>query len=75
MRRLFMVLCAVGLMGSGVPGFAAPAPDTLEVAVTRAPVDPMGDVAGAATDLVVTFRDIDPSVPGIGLLTGGTVSI
>ncbi len=47
----------------------------LDVLVTRAPVDPDGDLVGTPTDLVVTFADIDPTVDGIGLKTGGTVAI
>ncbi len=34
-----------------------------------------GAVAGRATYIVVTFRETDPSVPGIALRAGGTVSV
>ena len=49
--------------------------DELDVSVQRAPVDPDGDLVGAPTDLVVTFRDIDPEVPGVGLREGGSIRI
>ncbi|MDH4117493.1 MAG: hypothetical protein OEX04_19635 [Acidimicrobiia bacterium] len=47
----------------------------LDVSVTRAPVDPDGDLVGTPTDLVITYADLDPSVPGIGMKAGGTVDI
>lgn len=45
------------------------------LSITRAPVAPDGTTAGAPTDFVVTVVDRDPSVPGIGLSTGGTVEV
>lgn len=47
----------------------------LSVTAVRAPVAPDGLTAGAMTDFVVTFRDLDPDVPGIRLLEGGTIRI
>lgn len=63
-----------------VTGGAAPAMaevDTGIVAgVANAPITPDGDVAGAATDLVVTLdTSLDPTVPGRTLLAGKTVKI
>lgn len=47
----------------------------LAISVARAPIVPDGVTAGAPPDLVVTFRDPDPTVPGIGLAAGGTITI
>lgn len=63
-----------------VTGGAAPAlagVDTGIVAgVAKAPITPDGDVAGAATDLVVTLdTSLDPTVPGRTLLAGKTVKV
>ncbi len=43
--------------------------------VDRPPVSPDGTSAGALTDFVITFIDRDPAVDGIGLKSGGTVTI
>ncbi|MGI9597736.1 MAG: hypothetical protein ACR2QK_16350 [Acidimicrobiales bacterium] len=60
---------------SGGTAQAASHDDDLHVTIDRAPVDPDGDRNGAPTDLLVTFRNIDPAVSGVGLKAGGTIQI
>lgn len=43
--------------------------------VAKAPPAPDGTNAGAVTDLVVTFGDLDPAVPGIAIKQGGTIRL
>lgn len=47
----------------------------LPISVARAPIVPDGVTAGAAPDFVVTFRDPDPAVAGVGMEAGGTITI
>ncbi len=47
----------------------------LDVTVTKAPVSGDGTTAGAVTDLVLTFADIDPDTSGIGIKAGGKIEI
>ncbi len=70
-----MLLFSVAAASPSFADAAIGATGQLDVSVARAPVDPDGDLVGTPTDLVVTFADIDPTVAGVGLKTGGTVSI
>lgn len=77
-RALTIALVAVSLLLGVVSAPAAEADDhfrRLSVSVDRASVAPDGDLAGAPTDVVVTFRPIDPSVDGVGLEAGGTIRV
>ncbi len=77
-KRPLVLGCLMALVGTSfapLPAVASHDLDSLEISITRAPVDPDGDVAGTPTDLVVTFRDIDPRIEGVGLKAGGTVEI
>lgn len=78
-RRLpLTILCVVGLIAASFsvnPASADSGADRLRVSVDRAPVTPDGDVAGAPTDLLVTFADPDPTTPGVALKAGGTVRV
>ena len=47
----------------------------LRIGIDKAPVAPDGTTAGAVTDIVVSFADTDPDVPGIALRAGGTISV
>ena len=47
----------------------------LRIDIGLAPVAPDGLTAGAPTDFIVGFEDIDPNVAGVGLKAGGTVRI
>ena len=47
----------------------------LDITIEKAPIDPDGTTAGAVTDIVVTFKDRDPAVDGVEILTGGTVEV
>lgn len=62
------------LMLPGSWAFAA-ADQTLNLSISKAPVAPDGTTAGAVTDFVLSFRDADPSIPGIGFRTGATISL
>ncbi|MEM9656199.1 MAG: hypothetical protein AAGA65_29200, partial [Actinomycetota bacterium] len=71
---LSIVVCFCLLVSTGAAAVSADT-DELRILIDRAPVDPDGDVAGAPTDLLLTFRDIDPTVEGIGLKAGGTITV
>ncbi|HEX6335960.1 MAG TPA: hypothetical protein VFZ85_03335 [Jiangellaceae bacterium] len=86
MRRSLPVAVAILLLvGATVPAAARAGSggasqflaehQSLQVSITKAPVAPDGTTAGAVTDLVVTFRDADPTVPGVGIKAGGTVTV
>jgi hypothetical protein len=62
-------------MTSAVPVAGASSHAALDITIDRAPVTPDGTTAGAITDFVLTFRDRDPAVDGIGLLEGATVTV
>lgn len=76
-RNLAILSCLLGLLVAIVA--AAPANATkigdLDISVRSAPVAPDGLGAGAITDFIVTFRDIDPTVPGVGLHAGGSIRV
>ena len=65
------------LVVSVVPAGAGQAEGSGIVAtVTKAPIDPAGDVAGERTDFVVTLdTSLDPAVPGRTLLDGRTIKV
>lgn len=76
--RVLVVFCALATMAAGFSATAASGQSQftrLKVAIEKASVAPDGHLAGAATDLIVTFRDIDPEVLGVGLKEGGTVRV
>ena len=76
-RSSAVVLGVLGLLAALM--VAAPAnashEDGIRVRTGLAPVAPDGLSAGAITDFVITFRDLDPRVPGVGLRAGGTVRV
>lgn len=81
-RSAFVLFCFVSLTVAGLVAIPADATsgnsgsrNDLRVSVGRAPVDPDGDLAGEPTDIVVTFRDLDPAVEGVGLKAGATIRI
>jgi hypothetical protein len=75
-RRTIALFSAMLLSLSLFAGHAsAVAPDSIDVATVKAPVAPDGVTAGAQTDFVISFADLDPGVPGIDLRAGGTVRI
>ncbi len=80
MRRLLAHAVSLSLLALGVPAIgpghgSAPPARQLQVSVAKAPVAPNGTTTGAVTDLVLTFRDPDPHMAGIGLRAGGTVVV
>ncbi len=73
-RFSFLPIVLVAAVTSTSP--AAIAADTpLDVTVSRAPIAPDGTTTGAVTDFVLTFADRDPSVDGLGLPTGSTITV
>lgn len=74
MRRLWLALFALTLVTWSMPIGAAAAPTQLDIATSRAVVSPDGTTAGEIADFVLAFVDPDPSVPGISLLDGATVT-
>ena len=75
--RFASILAVIGLVASAVPVAAQSNGDAHELmlSITKAPVVPNGTSAGAPTDLVITFADLDPSVDGIGIKEGGTIEV
>jgi len=76
MRRL-SVLCLVVLFGLGAAAVPAEAKrsDELSITTSLAPIAPDGLTAGAVTDFIVAFRDVDPGVDGLGLKAGGSITV
>ena len=69
-------VAVASLVAGGVAPASAGVDLGIVAGVTSAPIDPDGDVAGAATDLVITLdASLDPMVPGRTLLAGKTVRI
>ena len=73
MKR-FSIALAVALLVTLISMVGAAADHQLDIATKKAPITPDGTTAGAITDFVLTFRDINPAVDGISMLEGGTVS-
>lgn len=73
MRRVILAVVVLLALG-GLPNAAA-GENGLEISVIKAPVAGDGVTAGAVTDIVINFVDLDPVVDGIGILEGGTVEI
>lgn len=76
MRRnalLFLVLALA--MALVTPAAGANGEGPLAISVAKAAVTPDGTTAGEITDVVITFVDPDPAVPGISLRNGAVVTI
>ena len=74
MRRFSSIALSVALLVTLVPMVGAVADYQLDITTSKAPITPDGTTAGAITDFVLTFRDLDPAVDGISMLEGGTVT-
>lgn len=76
-RRRFLSFAVpiVSLIAFSAPVASHGGDQELSISVAKAPIVPDGTTAGAVTDFVVTFADRDPDVPGIGISTGGTISV
>jgi len=73
--RLFTIV-AMGVITLGLLSPAAYAkPKSLAISTTKAPVAPDGTTAGAVTDFVITFKDVDPDKKGEKLRAGDTVEV
>ena len=74
MRRV-LLLSAVSIVGAITITSAVSADPALPISTAKAPIVPDGTTAGADTDFVVTFADVDPDVPGIDIKADGTISL
>ena len=74
MRRV-LLLSAVSIVGAITITSAVSADPALPISTAKAPIVPDGTTAGADTDFVVTFADVDPDAPGINIKAGGTISL
>lgn len=72
-RALLLALVALGLAGcAGMRGAA----EGMVASITKAPIDPDGDVAGRPSDFVINLAgDMSPEAPGRRLASGGWVKI
>lgn len=76
MRRQSLMLLVIALaMALVAPAADANGGDTLAISVAKAVVAPDGTTAGEITDVVFTFVDPDPAVPGISLKKDATITI
>ena len=75
MRRTLILLFAMLLAVAVMPAASAADHTDLDLTVARAPVAPDGLTAHAQTDLVVTFKDRHPSVDGVALKQGATITV
>jgi hypothetical protein len=74
MRRV-LFFSAVSIVGAIAITSAVSADPALPISTAKAPIVADGTTAGADTDFVVTFADVDPDVPGIDIKGGGTISL
>ncbi len=76
-RRLLAALFSVALLVGVFPAAvsAHSKSDGLRITTTRAPVAPDGTTAGAALDFLVSFADPNPAVDGVGMRSGGTITV
>ena len=76
MRRYPLLLLVVALATALVtPAAGANGHDSLTIDVSKAVVSPDGTAAGEITDVVFTFVDPDPAVPGISLKEDAVITI
>lgn len=73
-RAFFIIVIAAVTIGLISPTVHADS-KRLNISAAKAPVAPDGTTAGAVTDFVITFRDIDPDVKGINLHEGATIEV
>lgn len=76
MRRSVALLSSVVLM-LAITGVATADPPggSLDLAITKAPIAPDGVTAGAPTDFVISFLDLNPNVDGLTLESGDTIEV
>lgn len=74
MRKIFLITFAMSLVTWSMPVGSAATVSPIEIETSRAVVSPDGTTAGEISDFVLAFVDPDPSVPGISLMEGATVT-
>lgn len=82
MNRTLLFLALLAALALAAVTVAAPANShsvertgNKPLPVTKAPIVPDGTTEGAVTDFVVTFANLNPTVPGIGIKQGGKISL
>ena len=73
-RALYIFILSVLTLGLLSP-LANAKPKSLDISTLKAPVVPDGTTAGAVTDFVINFKDLDPSKKGEKLRAGDTVEV
>jgi hypothetical protein len=77
MRRILIAMFSVALLVAALPVVASAhsVADDLDLSFVKAPVARDGTTAGAPLDFLVSFADPDPSVDGVGMTAGGTITL
>lgn len=77
MRKVYaLFISVIALIAVAVPAGATPNGSGIVASVSKAPIDPAGDVAGERTDFVINLdRSLDPTVDGRTLLAGNTIEV
>ena len=75
LRDALFTVVVGALAISGLSPVASADSHTLNVSVAKAPVAPDGTTAWAVADFVLTFADTDPEVPGVAMMSGGTIVV
>lgn len=77
MRRIYaLFISVIALIAVAVPAGATPNGSGIVASVSKAPIDPAGDVAGERTDFVINLdTSLDPAVYGRALLAGNTIKV
>ena len=73
-RALYIFILSVLTLGLLSP-LANAKPKSLDISTLKAPVVPDGTTAGAVTDFVINFKDLDPDKKGEKLHAGDTVEV
>ena len=73
-KTIFMTVLAALAVALFAPTAIAGS-KSLDVSTVKAPVAPDGTTAGAVTDFVINFKDLDPSKKGAKLRAGDTVEV
>ena len=69
-------MSVLAMIITATPAVAGASQGGIVASTSKAPIDPVGDVAGERTDLVITLdRSLDPAAPGRPLLAGDTIKV
>lgn len=73
-KAFYIVVLSVLALGLLSP-LANAKPKSLDISTLKAPVAPDGTTAGAVTDFIINFKDLDPDKKGEKLRAGDTVEV